>query len=186
MISITQPRIVRLRGFVRVWVDTLTYAVTLTVMSAALAVTLGVTTGGGVVRGKHLLFVFGWTMMAYATATLWVRSGKQLRAAHAGQQEPGPQQDGSDNDTQQDSMAATSSLRNRVTSEGTQHNGYGESLRERQDETRFQALVQTLPPNRWIASPRPERRMGIAGKLLVTSVFVLALSFVMETVFGVV
>ncbi len=183
---ITRPRTARLRGFVRIWVDTLTYAVALTALSAVVAVTLGVTTGGGVVRGKHLLFVFGWTMMAYATATLWVRSGKQLRAAHQGQQDAGPQHTDTDSDTQQDSMAAASSLRNRVANESTKQNISGKSIREKQDATRFQALVQTIPPNRWVRAPRPERRMGIPGKLLVTSVFVLALSFVMETVFGVV
>lgn len=184
--STTQPLSARLRTLVRVWVDALTYAVVLTVVSAAVALTLGITTGGEFVRGKRLLFVFGWGMMAYATAKLWVKSGKQLRASSGRKQQRGSTATEGSDDEPPDPMAISSSLRNRVTNDSTQRNTYSESLREKQDATQFQAFVQAVPPNRWVAPPRPEHRMGLAGKLLLTSIFVLGLSFVMETVFGVV
>lgn len=184
--STTQPLNARLRTLVRVWVDALTYALVLTVVSVAVALTLGITTGGEFVRGKHLLFVFGWGMMAYATAKLWVKSGKQLRAPARQSQQEESTGDGDSDDGPPDPMATASSLRNRVTNDSTQRNTYGESLREKQDATQFQAFVQAVPPNRWVAPPRPEHRMGLAGKLLLTSIFVLGVSFVMETVFGVV
>lgn len=51
--------------------------------------------------------------------------------------------------------------------------------------TRVQSIARELPPARWVALPAPRDRMTAAGKLLVSSVLILALSFVIETVFGV-
>ncbi len=182
--SSTQPVNARLRTLVRVSVDALTYAVALTAVSVVVAVTLGVTTGGGIVRGKHLLFIFGWGMLAYATLKLWVGSGKEIRkSTKDANQDAGDEKSGKGSPP--DSMATASELRNRVTNDSSQRHSYSESLPEKQDRTRFQALIQQLPPKRWIKEPRPEYRVGILGKILLTGVFVLAVSFVMETVFGV-
>lgn len=57
--------------------------------------------------------------------------------------------------------------------------GYG-----RQDQTRFQSFVASLPPLRWIEIP-DRQRFSPPGKLFLGSLCVLLLSFVMETVFGV-
>lgn len=54
------------------------------------------------------------------------------------------------------------------------------------DRTRFQRAVEALPPLRWLPSPPPHRRFTPAGKLFVGSLVVLATSYVMEAVFGVV
>ncbi|ELY75799.1 hypothetical protein C488_09117 [Natrinema pellirubrum DSM 15624] len=53
------------------------------------------------------------------------------------------------------------------------------------DSTRFQSLVRSLPPLRWIQLPPPEKRLTPPGKLLLGSLLVLLLSFLMETAFGV-
>jgi hypothetical protein len=53
------------------------------------------------------------------------------------------------------------------------------------DETRFQRAVGALPPLRWLPPPPPQRRFTPAGKLFVGCLVVLALSYAMETVFGV-
>lgn len=53
------------------------------------------------------------------------------------------------------------------------------------DSTRFQAFVRTLPPLRWVGPPPFEKRITPPGKLLLGSLFVLLLSFLMETVLGV-
>ncbi|GEM_PF-483119 len=171
----------RVRTVVRVWVDALTYAVLVTGLVTVAGVALGIATGGGLVRGKHLLFVAGWLMMAYATAKLWIRTGKQLRGHHS-REEPADQE-GSEETP--DSVSASTSLRRRVTEDPVQRNVYGESLRGKQDATRFQTLVQQVPPNRWTKPPRPESRMTIPGKILVASVLVLAVSFAMEVGFGI-
>ena len=52
------------------------------------------------------------------------------------------------------------------------------------DETRFQAFVQALPPLRWYELD-PDDRLSLAAKLFVGSLLVLGTSFVMETAFGV-
>lgn len=172
-------RRLRLRVLARVLIDALTYAVFLTAVTVVAALVFAVLTGGGLVRAKHALFIVGWGMLAYATVQMWIRSGKQLRASS----KPA-QRESNASEQPPDSMATASEVRNRLTS--TPDHSDGTSLRERQDTTRFQALVQTLPPNRWVRNPAPERRLTIAAKLLLTSVFVLAVSFVMEAVFGVV
>jgi len=64
----------RLLTRARVWVDAATYAVVLTLVVVGLTLVLGITTGGGVVRAKRLLFVSGWLLLSYATFRLWPRS----------------------------------------------------------------------------------------------------------------
>lgn len=183
MMAAKPSRRARLRTVVRVWVDALTYAVALAVVSTVVAVTLGITTGGEFVRGKRILFVVGWTMMAYATAKLWVKSGKQVRASAKRRQSEPPGRHEPDDDQPDEEPAAA--FPDRAGRELARRNSYGESLRARQDTTRFQALVQSLPPNRWVLPPRPEARIGITGKILLASVLVLGLSLAMETLFGV-
>ncbi|WP_135827332.1 DUF7555 family protein [Halorussus halobius] len=52
------------------------------------------------------------------------------------------------------------------------------------DETRFQALVQRIPPLPWYSLP-PDERLSVPVKLFLASLATLAWSFVLETVFGV-
>ena len=52
--------------------------------------------------------------------------------------------------------------------------------------TRFESIARELPPLRWLGSPPPEHRLSPAGKLFWSSFGVLLVSFLMETVFGVV
>lgn len=52
--------------------------------------------------------------------------------------------------------------------------------------TRFQRFARALPPARWIESPPPDRELSSAGKLFWSSLGVLLISYLMETVFGVV
>lgn len=61
-----EPRII-----VRVGVDAITYAVAITALATLGSLAIGITTGGGLVRGKTVLFVVGWLLMAYATWQLW-------------------------------------------------------------------------------------------------------------------
>lgn len=53
--------------------DAITYGVVLTVIAVLGAFVVSVTTGGGTGRANILLFVAGWTVMAYATVLLWPR-----------------------------------------------------------------------------------------------------------------
>jgi hypothetical protein len=62
----------------------------------------------------------------------------------------------------------------------------GGSIPAAPNETRFQAFVRWLPPLRWIRPPPPDRRLSPAGKLFWSSVAILLVSYLMETVFGVV
>ena len=68
---------------------------------------------------------------------------------------------------------------------GTEEAQNGTSLARTQAATRFQSLVQALPPNRWVEPPRPERRLSIPGKLFVASVVMFAISYLVETRLGV-
>ncbi|MFC6764000.1 DUF7555 family protein [Natrinema soli] len=61
----------RLRVFVRVWTDALAYGLTMAVLTGIGALTLGIATGGGLVRAKVLLFAIGWVLLAYAVVRLW-------------------------------------------------------------------------------------------------------------------
>lgn len=51
-------------------------------------------------------------------------------------------------------------------------------------ETRFQRLVERVPPRRWI-DLTPQETVAPASKLLVAGLLIMAVSFVMETAFGV-
>ncbi|SER67423.1 DUF7555 family protein [Natrinema salaciae] len=64
----------RLRVFGRTWLDAITYAIAVAVLTGVGALVLGVATGGGIVRAKYLLFVAGWVLLAYATVRLWPTS----------------------------------------------------------------------------------------------------------------
>ncbi len=137
----------RMRVRVRVWIDALTYATVVAALATLGSLSIGIATGGGLVRGKVVLFVVGWGLMAYATVQLWPSSPEEVN--------------------------------------GTPESRTGESLPESQNETRLQSFVQSIPPNRWLRAPRPERRLSIDGKLFLASLLVLAISFAMEVVFGI-
>lgn len=51
--------------------------------------------------------------------------------------------------------------------------------------TRFEGLVRSLPPVRWIRLPAPPERIRVAGKVFLAGVVTLAGSLLMETTFGV-
>ena len=137
----------RMRVRIRVWTDALTYATVVAALATLGSLSIGIATGGGLVRGKVVLFVVGWGLMAYATVQLWPSSPEEVN--------------------------------------GTPESRTGESLPESQNETRLQSFVQSIPPNRWLRAPRPERRLSIDGKLFLASLLVLAISFAMEVVFGI-
>lgn len=75
----------RLREYIRIWVDVISYAVALTVLLTLFAMILGISTGGGFVRGKQLLFVFAWIVMAYATFKLWPRKEEAIPESMGGE-----------------------------------------------------------------------------------------------------
>ena len=62
----------------------------------------------------------------------------------------------------------------------------GGSVPAPRQRTRFESVAQELPPLRWLELPPPERLPSPAGKLFWSSFGVLLVSFLMETVFGVV
>lgn len=59
------------RRYARIAADTLAYALVVTVGAVALALVLGVTTGGSLARAKVVLFLIGWLLMAIAVVRLW-------------------------------------------------------------------------------------------------------------------
>lgn len=62
----------------------------------------------------------------------------------------------------------------------------GETIAAVEARSRFQRLVHRLPPIRWLPAPPYERRLTDEAKVFLTSLLVLAVSYAMETVFGVV
>lgn len=52
-------------------------------------------------------------------------------------------------------------------------------------QVRFQRVTRMLPPIRWITLPPPEHRLRIPAQLFLSSVFVLATSFLLEVGLGV-
>ncbi|ELY43019.1 DUF7555 family protein [Natronorubrum tibetense] len=70
----------RLRIIARSATDALTYVLVVTASAAVAAVVLAVATGGGLVRAKHLLFLGGWLLLAYATVRLWPTSPDDLES----------------------------------------------------------------------------------------------------------
>lgn len=51
--------------------DVLTYAGVVAILISVIAVVVGIMTGGGLVRGKTIIFLVGFAMLAYATIRLW-------------------------------------------------------------------------------------------------------------------
>lgn len=54
------------------------------------------------------------------------------------------------------------------------------------DRTRFQRIVRSLPPSRWLPPTPHSKRVTPAGKLFLGSVLVLLASYLLEVRFGVV
>lgn len=165
----------------RVWVDTLSYALTVTAISTLVAFVLGVATGGGFVRVKLFLFVLGWLLMSVGTAKLWPsrRGSSEL-----------PSRNwfgfsfGSDDDEPETVDREDDSRRLRESTQRTEPGN--SSLPSLGERSSFQELVGRLPPSRWVRPPRPENRMTTGSKLFLASLFVFALSYVLERFFGVV
>lgn len=155
---------VQFRRRIRTWADALTYAFALTAIVGVGCFALGFATGGGAVRAKELLFVAGWLLLAYATVRLWPSSPEEVDSGSGSSFEPGSGPDG------------------RSTTASRPH---GSAVGERMPSTRFQTFVQSLPPIRWVQPPAPEHRLTPPGKVLVSSLLILLLSFLLETVFGV-
>lgn len=61
----------RLHVAAHVWLDVLGYVLVFATVATALGVVVGFVTGGGLLRAKGFLFVFGFLVMAYATFRLW-------------------------------------------------------------------------------------------------------------------
>lgn len=55
------------------------YAITVAVLAGAVALAVGIGTGGGLVRTKALLFLLGFVLMGYATVRLWPRTPDDVR-----------------------------------------------------------------------------------------------------------
>lgn len=70
----------RLRRYAIVWLDVLAYVLTVAVAATLVALAVGIASGGGFLRGKALLFVIGWVVIAYATIRLWPTSPEDLDA----------------------------------------------------------------------------------------------------------
>lgn len=68
----------RLLRFVQVGTDAITYALVVAAGATIVALALGITTGGGFVRGKAILFVIGFVLMAYSTVRLWPSSPEDV------------------------------------------------------------------------------------------------------------
>lgn len=54
-----------------------------------------------------------------------------------------------------------------------------------EETSRFQGIVRSLPPVRWIELPPPQHRVSLATQLFIGSVCILLTSYLMETVFNV-
>lgn len=61
----------------------------------------------------------------------------------------------------------------------------GETIAESGARTRFQSIVNQLPPVRWLPPPPPSLQLADESKLFLGSLLVLLTSFLMETTFGV-
>lgn len=64
-----------------VMIDAIGYAVGVAVVSLVASLVVAVATGGGLVRAKALLFLAGFSLMAYATVRLWPSSPDDLESA---------------------------------------------------------------------------------------------------------
>lgn len=68
----------RFRIAALVGLDAAGYVLVVTALATLAALTLGIVTGGGLVRAKSLLFLIGFGVMAYATVRLWPSSPSEL------------------------------------------------------------------------------------------------------------
>lgn len=75
----------RLAIVARVGTDALAYAVVLTAITVIVSLIVGIATGGGLVRGKAILFVGGWIVMGYATVRLWPSSPEDAEPRMTGE-----------------------------------------------------------------------------------------------------
>ncbi|WP_254840650.1 DUF7555 family protein [Natronomonas marina] len=62
----------------------------------------------------------------------------------------------------------------------------GRSIPAPHQQTRFEEMARRLPPARWARLPPADRRLTPAGKLFWSSLAVLVVSYLMESVFGIV
>ncbi|MFC7071944.1 hypothetical protein ACFQJ7_03520 [Halovenus rubra] len=168
----------------RVCVDAVSYAVVLTAVISVVAIILGIATGGGFVRGKIFLFVVGWLLMTLGSVKLWPSSrwksdmpSRNLLSFSFGSDDEEPNQN---HGTSDDARQLRESMQ-----DATKGDDVLETLSDR-DLSRFQQLVQTVPPNRWVHPPLPDNRITVGGKLFLASLLVFGVSFAMETYFGVV
>ena len=138
----------------------LTHAVTYALSVAAVAIVASLVVGtaaGDVVMAKIFLFVVGWLMMGYAIVRLWPANRTKQQAESL-----------TEDDVTVDEIDPSP-----------------DSIPTDDSETRFQQVVYRMPPGRWLPRPVPSHRVGMDGKILLGSVFVLLSSFAMEVVFGV-
>lgn len=61
----------RLRIASLIVLDTATYVSVVVAIVTIVALTLGIATGGGFLRGKYILFLLGFVLMAYSVVRLW-------------------------------------------------------------------------------------------------------------------
>lgn len=80
MMEESEPLRSRIDCTVRIWVDTLTYAVVVAALIVLGAVVLSVVTGGGLARANILVFIAGWIQLSYATVVLWPTSPDDLES----------------------------------------------------------------------------------------------------------
>ncbi|MFP8958090.1 hypothetical protein ACLI4Y_15315 [Natrialbaceae archaeon A-CW3] len=66
-------------------IDTVTYASVVVAVITVLALTLGIATGGGFLRGKYILFILGFILMAYSVIRLWPSKPETANDAEADQ-----------------------------------------------------------------------------------------------------
>ncbi|USZ72770.1 DUF7555 family protein [Natronosalvus halobius] len=130
-------------------IDTLTYVLVVAAVATVVALAIGIGTGGGFVRGKFVLFLLGFVLMAYSVVRLWPSSPTT------------------------------------TADESTEHSDLQMAVERRTHRTPFQAFVRAVPPLRWVRLPPPDARLSSPLKLFVSSLCVLAVSYLMETWFGV-
>lgn len=68
----------RLLTLIRAWIDAVAYALALGTVVTVAALTVGIATGGGFLRGKELTFLGGLALIGYATVRLWPSSVDDL------------------------------------------------------------------------------------------------------------
>ncbi|WP_254862396.1 DUF7555 family protein [Halovivax gelatinilyticus] len=62
---------------------------------------------------------------------------------------------------------------------------YAQAVPHVENVGRFQRIVWNTPPARYLTTPAPEDRISTDGKLFLVGLVTLAISFVLETAFGV-